>query len=156
MHMIAIPSVPGVSRNFSFGDHNATSSTFVQTDLSNLPWYMAEWTTPVTAVLEAYVLISFLVFLVMVMMCIHRRGCFHICRRRRRRRPIRYQQLPRHHVWHEEQTNDMHEDSDEDVNHYGVNSSQSTDPHAVDTENSDDRVQDIQRLERALRVAGMA
>lgn len=38
--------------------------------------YMAEWTTPVTAVLEAYVLISFLVFLVMFLMCIHRRGCF--------------------------------------------------------------------------------
>jgi hypothetical protein len=37
--------------------------------------YMGQWTTPVTAVLEAYVLVSFLVFLVMFMMCIHRHGC---------------------------------------------------------------------------------
>jgi hypothetical protein len=37
--------------------------------------YMGQWTTPATAVLEAYVLVSFLIFLVMFMMCIHRHGC---------------------------------------------------------------------------------
>jgi hypothetical protein len=37
---------------------------------------MGQWTTPVTAVLEAYVLVSFLIALVMFMMCIHRHGCF--------------------------------------------------------------------------------
>ncbi|KAG9947559.1 hypothetical protein KCU85_g5653, partial [Aureobasidium melanogenum] len=153
MHMIAVPSA-GVSDNLNFNTNdNATSSTYNST----LPWYMAEWTTPVTAVLEAYVLISFLVFLVMGLMCIRRRGCFHICHRRRRRRTMRYQQLPRRRVWNEHQTNyNMHEDWDEDVNHYGVNSFHSRDLAAVDTENGEHRVQDIQRLERALRVAGMA
>jgi hypothetical protein len=38
--------------------------------------YMGQWTTPVTAVLEAYVLVSFLIALVMFMMCIRRHGCF--------------------------------------------------------------------------------
>jgi hypothetical protein len=37
---------------------------------------MGQWTTPVTAVLEAYVLVSFLIALVMFMMCIRRHGCF--------------------------------------------------------------------------------
>ncbi|KAG9549890.1 hypothetical protein KCU61_g3466, partial [Aureobasidium melanogenum] len=155
MHMIAVPSA-GVSHNLNYDDNNVTSSTTVQIDNSSLPWYMAEWTTPVTAVLEAYVLISFLVFLVMVAMCIRRRGCFHICYRRRRRRTMRYQQLPRRRMWNEQQTdNNTHEDSDQDVDHYEANSILSRDPAAV-AENGDHRVQDIQRLERALRVAGMA
>lgn len=37
--------------------------------------YMGQYTTPVTAVLEAYVLISFLIFFVMFMLCVHRHGC---------------------------------------------------------------------------------
>lgn len=69
---------------------------------------------------------------------------------------MRYQQLPRRRVWIEEQTNNMHEDSDEDVDHYEVNSIRSRESANVDTENGGSRVQDIQRLERALRVAGMA
>ncbi|KAG9671642.1 hypothetical protein KCU99_g2900, partial [Aureobasidium melanogenum] len=155
MHMIAVPST-GVSQNLNYDNNNVTSSTTVQIDNNSLPWYMAEWTTPVTAVLEAYVLISFLVLLVMVLMCIHRRGCFHICHRRRRRRTMRYQQLPRRHMWNGEQTdNNMHEDSDQDIDHYEANSILSRDPTAV-VENGGHRVQDIQRLERALRVAGMA
>ncbi|KAG9847970.1 hypothetical protein KCU98_g5725, partial [Aureobasidium melanogenum] len=156
MHMIAVPST-SVSHNLNYDDNNATSSTSVQNDNSSFPWYMAEWTTPVTAVLEAYVLISFLVFLVMFLMCIHRRGCFHICHRRRRRRTMRYQQLLRRRMWNGEQIgNNVHEDSDEDVNHYEINSTQTRNHSAVDTENGDHRVQEIQRLERALRVAGMA
>ncbi|KAG9832373.1 hypothetical protein KCU78_g2512, partial [Aureobasidium melanogenum] len=151
MHMIAVPSV-GVSHNLNYDDNNVTSSTTIQNDIGSLPWYMAEWSTPVTAVLEAYVLISFLVLLVMVAMCIHRRGCFHICHRRRRRRTMRYQQLPRRRMRNEQQTgNNMNEDSEEDVDRYAVNSTS-----LVDTEDGDHRVPDIQRLERALRVAGMA
>lgn len=50
----------------------------------------------------------------------------------------------------------MHEDSDEEVDHYEVNSILFRDPGAVGTENDGNRVQDIQRLEMALRVAGMA
>jgi hypothetical protein len=59
-------------------------------------------------------------------------------------------------MWHEEQTDtNMHEDSDQDIDHYEANSILSRNPAAV-AENGDHRVQDIQRLERALRVAGMA
>lgn len=69
---------------------------------------------------------------------------------------MRYQQLPRRHVWIEQQIDNMHEDSDEEVDHYEVNSILFRDPGAVGTENDGNRVQDIQRLEMALRVAGMA
>lgn len=70
---------------------------------------------------------------------------------------MRYQRPPRRRVWNEHQTNyNMHEDRDEDVNIYEVNSVHSRDLAALDTEHGDHRVQDIQRLERALRVAGMA
>lgn len=38
--------------------------------------YMGEWTTPVSVVLYIYSLLSFMTFLVMFMLCIHRHGCF--------------------------------------------------------------------------------
>jgi hypothetical protein len=50
----------------------------------------------------------------------------------------------------------MHEDSDEDIDDLEINSVLSRDPAAVDAENGAHRVHDIQRLERALRTAGMA
>lgn len=142
--------------------------------------YMGQYTTPVTAVLEAYVLISFLIFFVMFMLCVHRHGCcvsisftsflfpsaalffflfrlliwktqhiFHRRRRRRHQRAVRYQQQMRVRAWEEEQANRIHDDDDED---------EDIDGHEVDsldTENGD-RVQEIQRLERALRSAGIA
>ena len=134
---------------------------------------MGQYTTPVTAVLEAYVLISFLIFFVMFMLCVHRHGCcvsisftsflfstfglliwktqhiFHRRRRRHRQRAVRYQQQMRVRAWEEEQANRIHDDDDED---------EDIDVHEVDspdTENGD-RVQEIQRLERALRSAGIA
>lgn len=114
--------------------------------------YMGQYTTPVTAVLEAYVLISFLIFFVMFMLCVHRHGCCHIFHRRRRRhgqRAVRYQQQMRVRAWEEEQANRIHDDEDEegDIDGHEVDS--------PDTENGD-RVQEIQRLERALRSAGIA
>lgn len=141
--------------------------------------YMGQYTTPVTAVLEAYVLISFLIFFVMFMLCVHRHGCcvsvsftsflfpsvrlfflfrlliwitqhiFHRRRRRHRQRAVRYQQQMRVRAWEEEQANRIHDDDDEegDIDGHEVDS--------LDTENGD-RVQEIQRLERALRSAGIA
>ena len=50
----------------------------------------------------------------------------------------------------------MPEDSDEDIDGPEINSVLSRDPAAVDAENGGHRVHDIQRLERALRTAGMA
>ncbi|THY55230.1 hypothetical protein D6C97_05507 [Aureobasidium pullulans] len=74
---------------------------------------------------------------------------FHRRRRRHRQRAVRYQQQMRVRAWEEEQANRMHDDDDED---------EDIDGHEVDsldTENGD-RVQEIQRLERALRSAGIA
>lgn len=51
------------------GDDNTDGCIFGATR------YMGQYTTPVTAVLEAYVLISFLIFFVMFMLCVHRHGC---------------------------------------------------------------------------------
>lgn len=50
----------------------------------------------------------------------------------------------------------MHDDSDEDVDHYEEISARSRNPGSMDAENGGPRVHDIQRLERALRVVGMA
>lgn len=70
---------------------------------------------------------------------------------------MQYQQLPRRHVWNGEQPNNhMHDDSDEDVDHYEEISARSRNPGSMDAENGGPRVHDIQRLERALRVVGMA
>ncbi|THZ03351.1 hypothetical protein D6C92_00048 [Aureobasidium pullulans] len=74
---------------------------------------------------------------------------FHRRRRRHRQRAVRYQQQMRVRAWEEEQANRIHDDDDED---------EDIDGHEVDgldTENGD-RVQEIQRLERALRSAGIA
>ena len=61
-------------------------------------------------------------------------------------------------MWNEQQanTNNTQEDSDEDIDGPEINSILSRDPAAVDAENGGHRVHDIQRLERALRTAGMA
>jgi hypothetical protein len=61
-------------------------------------------------------------------------------------------------VWNEQQnnTNNIQEDSDEDIDDHEINSVLSGDPAAVDAENGGHRAHDIQRLERALRTAGMA
>ncbi|CAD0107625.1 unnamed protein product [Aureobasidium uvarum] len=149
MQIITANPSRGASVNFAFDDKNATFIS--DNNDTQLPWYMGQWTTPVTAVLEAYVLVSFLVFLIMFMMCIHRRGCCHIFHSRRRRRVVRYQQRLRVRVQIEQHThNVMQEESDRDEDGHGVNSTSSRDPATVDAEH------DIQRLERALRVAGMA
>ncbi|THX56250.1 hypothetical protein D6D06_04404 [Aureobasidium pullulans] len=165
MHIITNPST-GEGRNVSF-ETNASSVTSLRTNENNsttfnnstfisnheqLLWYMGQFTTPVTAVLEAYVLISFLIFFVMFMLCVHRHGCCHIFHRRRRRhrqRAVRYQQQMRVRAWEEEQANRIHDDDDEE----GVIDGHEVD--SLDTENGD-RVQEIQRLERALRSAGIA
>ncbi|KAI4729414.1 hypothetical protein E4T49_02921 [Aureobasidium sp. EXF-10728] len=68
----------------------------------------------------------------------------------RRRRGVRYQQQLRVRVQIEQQTNTMQEDLDEESNDYQVNSTLDRDPGTSGTEH------DIQRLERALKVAGMA
>ncbi|KAL2033754.1 hypothetical protein VTO58DRAFT_104468 [Aureobasidium pullulans] len=165
MHIITNPST-GEGRNVSFEtnasyvsfayDNNSTTfnnSTFISNH-EQFPWYMGQYTTPVTAVLEAYVLISFLIFFVMFMLCVHRHGCCHIFHRRRRRhrqRAVRYQQQMQVRAWEEEQANRIHDDDDDDEEGH-------IDGHEVDsldTENGD-RVQEIQRLERALRSAGIA
>ena len=63
-------------------------------------------------------------------------------------------------MWNEQQqhanTNNVQEDSDEDIDGPEIDSILSRDPAAVDVENGGQRVHDIQRLERALRTAGMA
>ena len=62
-------------------------------------------------------------------------------------------------MWNQQHTNiidNNQEDSDEDIDGPGINSILSGDPTAVDPENGGQRVHDIQRLERALRTAGMA
>jgi hypothetical protein len=81
----------------------------------------------------------------------------HLCRCRRRRRAARYQQQ-RVRVWNEQHANinNMQEDSDEDIDDHEINSILSRDPAALVAEDSGHRVHDIQRLERALRTAGMA
>ncbi|CAD0083051.1 unnamed protein product [Aureobasidium vineae] len=155
MHIITANPSTGANVNFALDDKNATFIS--NNNNTHLPWYMGQWTTPVTAVLEAYVLGSFLVFLIMFMMCIHRRGCCHMFHHRRRRRVVRYQQRPRVRVQIEQQThNNMQEDSDGGEDGHEVNSISSRNPATVDAQNGGPRVHDIQRLERALRVAGMA
>lgn len=63
-------------------------------------------------------------------------------------------------MWNEQQTNiinnnqgDSDGEVDDDLEHHSV---LSRDSAAVETENGGDRVHNIQRLERALRTAGMA
>ncbi|KAH0289790.1 hypothetical protein M436DRAFT_54001 [Aureobasidium namibiae CBS 147.97] len=159
MHIIAYNPFAGASRNLTFDDNNESpfSSNSTNDTANKLPWYMGEWTTPVSVVLYVYSLISFMIFLLMFMLYVSRHGCFHICRCRRRRRAIRYQQQ-RVRVWNEQQTNMNHhgEDSDEEADDLETNSVLHRGPAAVNSENGGHRVHNIQRLERALRTAGMA
>ncbi|KAI4836916.1 hypothetical protein E4T44_08376 [Aureobasidium sp. EXF-8845] len=163
MHIIAANPSTGASGNLTFDDNNVfppfTFTNDTASHTNKLPWYMGQWTTPVTAVLEAYVLVSFLIALVMFMMCIRRHGCFHLCRCRRRRRVTRYQQQ-RVRIYDEQHANtnnnNTQEDSDEDIDDHEINSILSRDPAALDAEDGGRHVHDIQRLERALRTAGMA
>ncbi|KAI4836213.1 hypothetical protein E4T44_08379 [Aureobasidium sp. EXF-8845] len=144
MHIIAANPSTGASGNLTFDGNNVFPSfTFTNDTLSQtnkLPWYMGQWTTPVTAVLEAYVLVSFLIALVMFMMCIHRNGCFRV------------------RVWNEQHANinNTQQDSDEDIDDHEINSILFRDHAALDAEDGGSRAHDIQRLERALRTAGMA
>ncbi|KAI5261837.1 hypothetical protein E4T47_09391 [Aureobasidium subglaciale] len=159
MRIIAYPSTDA-----EFGlDNNASCSTFASVDANHnstihdakVAWYMGEWTMPVTAVLEAYVMMSFLFFFVAFMAYIHKNGCCHVFRCRRRRRAIRYQHM-RVRQWNEQQAAAaMEDDSDEDTDNHEVNSVLSRDPAAVDVEHGAG-VHEIQRLERAMRTAGMA
>lgn len=62
-------------------------------------------------------------------------------------------------MWNQQQANiidNIHEDSDEDIDSPEINNILSRDPTVVDSENGGQRVHNIQRLERALRTAGMA
>ncbi|KAI5209962.1 hypothetical protein E4T39_00546 [Aureobasidium subglaciale] len=161
MRIIAYPSTGA-----EFGlDNNASSSSsaFASIDANHnstiddakVSWYMGEWTTPVTAVLEAYVMMSFLFFFVAFMVCIHKHGCCHIFHRRRRRRAIIQYQHLRVRQWNEQQAAAMDDDSDEASDSHEVNSVLSRYPAAADVEHGGP-VNEIQRLERAMRTAGMA
>jgi len=61
-------------------------------------------------------------------------------------------------MWNEQQTNinNYREDSDEEVDEIEINGILHRGPAAVDPEDEGHRVHNIQRLERALRTAGMA
>lgn len=60
---------------FCFGASHVSSDDNTDGCIFGASRYMGQYTTPVTAVLEAYVLISFLIFFVMFMLCVHRHGC---------------------------------------------------------------------------------
>ncbi|KAI4802544.1 hypothetical protein E4T45_11185 [Aureobasidium sp. EXF-8846] len=73
------------------------------------------------------------------------------------RRAVRYQQQ-RVRVWNEQHANinNTQQDSDEDIDDHEINSILFRDHAALDAEDGGSRAHDIQRLERALRTAGMA